>query len=376
MGEGKKDISQLRGVHHLLTQHKSDEAQALLARMAENAPDVPGERMYLQAWQAAVQEQWEIVAQQVRDMPVFLETEEREQLLTHGSARRRRPMCLLMLGAMARELGYPEEAIEHIQHGLSLLNERRMNIPEVRWLAYMSLGRLALEMNQTSQALLQYETARTLCHDENPESPLYAEILAGLCEAQARQEHFEQALATGKQALALLQADADTSLQEHLLALLSQISLALNDYAAAQSYALNARSAAARGNDPLNLAQALLGLAEVQKHGCSLQEARANCTEALTLLKTAPAQHLKGNALFLLGKIAEAEWQQHPHQEQAASEAQAHYEQAQALFQELHDTAALARVSTCLARLLEAKGEPALALTHWKQAFILTEQRG
>src|SRR5258707_4249384 len=155
MGVGKKDASQLRGVHHLLTQGKSDEAQALLAQIAEEAPAQCSELDYLLAWHAVVQGDWENVPQQVRDFPVLLEREGRESLLTNGSIRRRRPMCLLILGEMARSLGYPEEAIEHIQHSLTLLNERRMNIPQVGLLAHWSLGRLSLAMYQDRQGLGQ-----------------------------------------------------------------------------------------------------------------------------------------------------------------------------------------------------------------------------
>ena len=376
MGVGKKDASQLRGVHHLLTQGKSAEAQALLAQIAEEVPAQRGELDYLLAWYAVVQGNWENVPQQVRDFPVLLEREGRESLLTNGSIRRRRPMCLLILGEMAHSLGYPEEAIEHIQHSLTLLNERRMNIPEVRLLAHWSLGRLSLEMNQTAQALVQYETALHFCIDDTPDHSLHAEILAGLCETQIRLEQFEQALATGKQALRLYQEGVSTRLQEDLLLQLSRINLALEDSASALAYTQDAMHLASQANDSICMVHALLSQAEIQYQGHRMQEARSSCEQALALLATIPDLPLNGNTLFLLGKIAEKEWHYHPDQTTLAPEAQARYEQALALFESLHETISLARVSKQLAQLLEDRGQPELALIHWKNAFTLSKQRG
>lgn len=376
MGEESKDASQVREVHHLLTQGRSDEAQVLLAHIPVETPARRNELNYLQAWYAVVVEHWEDVAQQVQGFPVFLEREERENLLTNGSVRRRRPMCLLILGEMAHELGYLEEAVEHIRHGLVLLNERRMNIPEVRLQAHCSLGRLALDMNQTAQALLQYETALRLCNEEQPENPLRAAILTGLCETYARLGQFEQALTAGQQALHLLHSGALAGCQEQLLFMLSRVSLSLEDHASALAYAQDARHAASLTNDNARLAHALLLLAEVQQEKCQMQEARSNCEQALALLSVTPNLPLNGTALFLFGKIAESEWRYHPEDEALATEAQTRYEQAQTLFTTLHETSSLAKVSKQFAQLLEARGQPEQALTHWKNAFMLSEQRG
>jgi len=376
MGEVKKNASQLREVHHLLTQGKGAEAQAVLALLPGETSVLRDELNYLQAWYAVVEEHWEDVAQQVRDFPVFLDKEDRESLLTEGSLRRRRPFFLLILGEMARAAGYPEEAIEHIQHALALLSERRMNIPEVRLLAHCSLGRLSLEMNQTAQALLQYETAQRLCGEEQPDHPLRAMILSGLCETYTRLGQFEQALTSGKQALHLLQSGAHAGCQEQLLLMLSRICLALEDYASALSYAQDARHTANLTSDHARQAQTLLLLAEIQQKQCQAQNARASCEEALALLSATPHLLLNGTALVLLGKIAESEWHHHPEQEALATEAQTRYEQAQTLFASLHDTASLARVSRQLAQLLESRGQPEQALAHWKKAFTLSEQRG
>lgn len=376
MGEDKKNASQLREVHHLLTQGKSAEAQILLAQMPGETPVLRNELNYLQAWYAVVEEHWEDVAQQVRDFPVFLDVEDRESLLTHGSLRRRRPIFLLILGEMARASGYPEEAIEHIQHGLALLNERRMNIAEVRLLAHCSLGRLSLEMNQTAQALLQYETAQHLCSEEKSDHPFRAAILIGLCETYTRLGQFEQALTTGKQALQLLQSGALPGCQDQLLLLLSRVSLALEDYESALTYAQDARHIASLANDDARRANILLSLAEIQQKRCQMQEARASCEQALALLSATPNLPLNGTAFVLLGKIAESEWRYHPDQAALATEAQEHYEQAQAFFTSLHDSASLARVSKQLAQLLESRGQPEEALAHWKRAFTLSEQRG
>jgi tetratricopeptide (TPR) repeat protein len=368
----QKEISPVDRAHHLLTQGKGDEAQALLAQMYEEASVPRDELAYLHAWSTIVQEQWDDVAQHVRDFPVLLDREERESLLTNGSIRRRRPMCLLMLGEMARELGYPEEANEHIQHCLTLLNERRMNIAEVRLLAHSCLGRLSLESNQTTQALVQYKTALNLCANEAPDHPLHTAILAGLCETHIRLEQFEQALAIGKQALRLHQEGSQPNNQEHILLMLSHISLALEESASAMAYAQDAQHLANQADDHARVAQTLLIQAEIQHKTGTMQEARTNCEQALALLAATPDLPLNGTALFLLGKIAETEWHAHPDQTTLAPEAQARYEQALALFASLHDTTSLASVSKQLAQLLEDRGQPEQALIHWKHAYQLS----
>ena len=376
MGEGNKDASVLREVHHLLTQGKGEKAQVLLLQIAGALPTQSKELIYLHAWDAAVQEQWEMVAQQVRAIPAFLPEGEQESLLTNGSIRRRRPICLLILGKLASELGYPEEAIEHTQHCLVLLNERRMNIPEVRLLAHCSMGQLSLQMNQTAQALIQYEKAKSLCGTEEAKNPLWITILAGLCETYARLEQFEKALDTGKQALRSLQTNTNTNCRERLLLMLSRVSLSLDDSASALAYAQDAREVAKQTNNQARVANTLLVMAEIQQKMFQMQEARTSCQQALALLSVTQDQALRGATLFLLGKIAEAEWHHQPEQEALAQEALDHYEQALTLFETLRDTPALARVSKQLAQFLEARGQPALALIHWKNAYTLANQHG
>jgi len=160
-----------------------------------------------------------------------------------------------------------------------------------------------------------------------------------------------------------------------LLLLLGRINLALGDNASALAYVQDARYLAGQTHDAARVASTLLALAEIQREGHQLQEARASCQEALALLTDTPEHPLYGNALFLCGKLAEAGWREHPEQEAAAKEAQAYYEQALALFTERHDTTGLTGVSRQLARFLEARDEPELALVHWKNAFKHSQQQ-
>jgi tetratricopeptide (TPR) repeat protein len=375
MGEEKNGASQLREVHHLLTQGKSHEAQLLSSRIAEEKPAPFEELSYLDAWYALTQDHWEQVTEQVREFPVLQHVKERESLLTNGSVRRRRPICLLMLGEMAYQLGYPEEASEHIRHCLALLSERRMNIPEVRALAHWSLGRIALEMHQTAQALTQYTTAKNLCSDDETQRPLLIVILTGLCETYIQLEQYEQALMTGKQALRLLQLQ-ENACQEKILLLLSRVCLSLGDNASALSYAQDAWQTAKQTNDPTHLAKILLVLADVQYNEHQTQEARASCQQVLALLLADQEPALRGKAFFLLGKIAEAEWRSQQTQDELVNQALDWYKQAHELFESLHDASALANVAQHLAQLLEDRGQPEQALRYWKNAYMLAGQRG
>ena len=372
MDRRQTEIPRVYEIHHLLTQGKSDEAQLVLVQMTGKTVAFPSnECTYLSAWYEVLQGHWEMVTQHARELPVLLESEEREMLLTSGSIRRRRPFCLLLLGQMARELGYPEEAREHLQHCITLLNERRMNIPEVRLLAHCSLGRLMLEMNQADQARIAYETANSLCGTEVSQHPLSAEILTGLCEASTRLEQFEQALAIGKQALHLLQGDTQTSLQKRLFLMLSRISIALGESASAFAYAQDARLLAHQTNDVVGVADALRMRAEIEVKTGQLPEARTSCQQALALLPGDENQRLRAATLLLLGQIAEEVWRGQPEQETFAEEAQARYEQVWGLFETQRDRAFLANVSLHLAKLLEARGQSEQALSHWKNAYTL-----
>ncbi len=379
MGEGKKDASLLREVHHLLTQGKSDEAQELLSHVTAETTAHPHELEYLHAWDAAVQDQWEQVAQLVRSIPVLLDREERDNLLTIGSPRRRRPMCLLVLGEMARTLGYPEEAASHFQRSLTFLNERRMNIPEVRLLAYTCQGRLALELNQLAQALRYFETANQLCEEDEPDSPLHASILAGLCETQFRLEHYEAALLSGKHALRLYLAICASSCHEQLLLLLGRICLALNDNASALAYVQDARRWASQANNPAREGATLLVLAEVQQREQQADQARASVQDALQLLAPTSEQSTYGHALFLAGQIAEDQWRTHHGEERYAADARSFYEQALTFFSEhrasLRDSATLrASIARQFAQFLEARDQPEQALIQWKNAYTFARQ--
>ncbi len=373
MGEEKKDASQLREIHHLLTQRKSAEAQQLLAQLTGMSPEGNDELNYLRTWYAVTQEDWDDVTQKVRDFPALPVIEGQEHLLATGSVRRRRPACLLVLSAMAHRLGYPEEAIEHIQYGLAFLNERRMNIPEVRLLSHINLGYLSLETNQTSQALFHYENARNLYDDEEENPPLLATILTGLCETQTRLEHFEQALATGKEALRLLQSQPGIC-QQQLLMRLARINLSLNEHASALAYAQDARLMAEQVGDSPQIAQTLLLLAEVQWKGSQVSAARASCQQALALLPVTQDQSLRGKALLLAGQIAEAEWRCQQKQGPSASEALTWYEQARAFFAAQQDILSLADVLKQIAQLLEDTEQPGQALVYWKDAYQLSGQ--
>lgn len=375
MGQGDKNTSQLRGVHHLLTQGRSDEAEALLAQAAGDleTPAQKNDFAYLCAWCAATQERWEDVVQLVGAFPASLDRPARAELLASGSFRRRRPTCLLFLGDMARELGYYEEALEHYQRCLKLLGERRMNIPEVRLLAHWRMAVLALCMDQPAQALVQYTTALGLC-GETSGHPLLATLLTGLCEVHARLDQPAEALAAGQKALQLLQEQAQAGHLEQLLVLLSRVSLALHDSVAALTYAHDAWRVASDSDNPAEMANILLTQAQIYFEGCQMREARAACQQALAIPQAQQDAYLHGTIVFLQGKIAEAEWHCHQDRAELADEAQRYYEEARAIFEPLPQTSSLARVSMRLARFLEARGKPEQALTHWKTAFMLAKQ--
>ncbi len=370
-----KNASLLRQAHENLAQGQAEESKMLLTRLIENQPEPPPEIEYLLAWIAAEQNDWEEVGK-LTNAPLFVQKAlDTEDWLTATSVRRRRPGYFLRLALAARTLGYPQEAITHSQHGLKLLDERRMNIPEVRLQIHIMLGMLAIDTGDTDQAILQYETALELC-GQDPTNPLLAAIDEGLCEAYLQQKLFSQALEYGKQGLLISDNACKGERKEHLLLLLSRCSSALHDIDQAHTWIRQARNLANDSGIAERIARTLLAQAELLFEEGNWHAARQNCEQASTSAHDTLSQ---GQIALLRGKIAEAEWSADPEKSSdLADEAMTFYEQAQSIFTNSDIPIAkthIVEVSVHQARLLENRGQTNEALTFWKTAYELGSNR-
>jgi len=105
-----------------------------------------------------------------------------------------------------------------------------------------------------------------------------------------------------------------------------------------------------------------------------MQEARASGEGGLAKLVGSPPTLLLGHLAFLLGQIAEKELRHHVERQWLSTEGRERYEQAISIFEELHETSALASASQHLASLLEYLQKPEEALVHWKRAYLTSRQ--
>ncbi len=354
----------LRTAHQFLALGQVREAERVILQVADQIPMQDEELCYLRAWCASQQNNWEEVAQYIHG---FSASDEERTWLAEGSLRRRRPVFLLNMGQSASTLGYVRESLGHYQHGLHLLDERRMNIPEVRTRLHVLQGDIFLQIGPPSEALDQYEAALQACDGDSP--ALLVRLYSGLAEAQSQCGQNEEALVSVQQAWELLEGDAGIaeSSKERLCLLFGALYLKSGDPARALSYVEEAVRLAEDAQDSQRLAAALLMRAEAQyaQHMCA--EARCSCETALR--QTSKGQRIYGQLALLCGKIIEANGCQTPDTSINIDEAMHWYEEAQTTFAELDDVAGVAAVSIEQARLLESRGKPAQALEFWKKAY-------
>jgi tetratricopeptide (TPR) repeat protein len=355
----------LRRAHQMLAQGQVEETEILLAQINKEVSTPDTEIVYLQVWCTMERNQWEEVVQRVCEPPFVQDASATQVWLVAGSVRRRRPGALLLLGAMANDLGYPQEAIAHYQYCLRLLDERRMNIPEVRLQAHVALGALALATGDSAEAVIQYEAALRLSPQDSSQA-FFATLYEGICQAYFQQKLFSQALEYGQQCLLLL----EDARKEELTLLLSQICSALRDFAQAHAYVEQAWHLASETSDPARIAAVVLERAKIQYQEGDLKNAQSSCEQAWELQQNAQDPHLRGKIAFLRGKIAEAEWRQ-PDGFHSVEEAMTWYEQARTAFADLEVSTLQAEIAVRQARLWEARGQQAQALIYWKTAYQL-----
>ena len=356
----------IRRAHQLLSQGQVEETESLLVKLVTDTASSDIEIAYLLVWCTVERNQWEEVLKRVSQPPFVDDAGAVEAWLIQGSVRRRRPCALLKLATRAYALGYPQEAVVHLQHCLRLLSERRMNIPAVRVLAHMALGALALAEGRGTDAVTHYQTALSLCAKDSAH-PLLGPLYAGLCEASAKQKLFAPALAYGEQGLPKL-----SGIQKETLCLrLSQICTSLRNFAQAHVYEEQAWELACEADDPERIASALLQRARISYAESNVQGARYFGKQAWTVSQNTKDAALRGEIARLCGHIAEGEWYHAPDVSSLVEEAMLWYEHARSAFATPEHTADLAAVVIGQARLCEARGDADQALAHWKTAYQL-----
>lgn len=336
---------------------RTNQAELVLALLAE-APELqPVERIYLRAWPAAQQNHWEELALYLlkADDPAIDDYREKTQGLT---LRRRRSWMCWVLGRLACRVGQHEDAFRWYTRCMQHLDERRMNDPYLRIRALCGRGTVLLHMNAFQASLREFEHALVICQKEDLRDP---EVYAGLCKAHAALEQAELALPYGRTALRFT---TDARQKNALRLLVGKLYAQLGETRAASALCLEAFEVARQEGEHDEAAQSLQLLAELDASQGQMSSARTLCEQA-QLHAEEGSSGRRGSLSLLRGKLALAEEKQ--------EEATRWYNRAIQIFAEPgagpEAIASLAEAHCALARIYEASGHLEQASFHWKAAY-------
>lgn len=361
-------------LHLFMIEGRTEKVLAALEQVSASDPHQQQEIAYVRAWCATSRGCWDAAA------PFLLAADSAEQaqkaLQALGQTeRRRRIHYLLLLGQIADELGYYEEATGHYMQCLAYLDERRMNIPAVRIKVRCGLGAIYVRTGFYAVALTHYADALRLSGADTTH-PSALEINAGLYEVHRGLGNFEQALVHGKKVLCLYEERADVCQQTHWHNLLGRVCSQMHVFPQAAMHYTSALDLARHVDSPALIFTNLTALAAAHLEE-GLVEAARDAYERALVYQTDRADAQSMGMLHLVGgKIAEATAGQATGARARAllDEALACYQQAEAIFRPLQSRAELVEVYGRLARLLESFGRQSEALACWKSAYTMYDR--
>lgn len=327
--------------------------QAEQAQISEAPAFQPAERLYVQAWQAAHQENWDVLSH------ILLETDDSSSeddriTLKEMTVRRRRAHLCWLLGNLARQVGQHEDALGWYTRCLQFLDERRMNDPRLRIFALCGRGASLLQMGAFPASLGEFEQASELSQKAGLSEP---DVYAGLCEAHASLGHTEQALFSGQRAMDLSIAPRR---KQVLRLLLGRCYAHMGKDAQASTIWGEALAAARQERQHDEAVHSLMLLAELGARQGHTREARVLCEQAM-LHADNGSSGVRGSLLLLCGRLALADAR--------PEEATGWYQQATQILAGSHAGAGLAEAQSALARIAEASGQLEQAAVHWKAAY-------
>ncbi len=364
MSEHTIDNQVFQQARVFITEGRLEEALTILEEI--QAADLPQRRevAYLRAWCYIQREQWDKAAR------ILFSADTDEEFVSDiqslgQTERRRRASYLLLLGNTAVDLGRYEEATRHYTRCIKFLDERRMNITNVRIKARCGLGFAYTQTGFYTVALTHYEDALRLCGEDTTRADL-PEIYAGLCDIHRHLGHFAPALEYGKQALQLSLARADKPLEMRMYTALGHICSQTRDFRAAASYYTEALTLAISASSPVTILNIFTALADVRLEEGLLQEARHYCEQALAYVGSVQDDRCQGMFYLVYGKVTEAEANEFGSKPAGnlLREALSWYQKAETALSTIRAAGAeLAEVYGRLAQLLETSGQQAQAIT-------------
>jgi len=156
--------TQFHRVHLFIGEGQVDEALAALEQIQPANQKELHEIAYLRAWCYSERNNWEEAARLLPDAGASEEVLSDIEALGQ-TERRRRAHYQLLMGHVAVQIGHYEEAMRHYRRCIKFLDERRMNIPDVRIKAVQAMGTLSVLTGFYDMALVHYEEVLQLCGD-------------------------------------------------------------------------------------------------------------------------------------------------------------------------------------------------------------------
>jgi len=326
---------------------------------------------YLRAWCSMLGGRWDEAAQFVLPQEISGETVADIQELGR-TERRRRPYYLLVMGDVAANLWRYEQAIQHYNQCIKLLDERRMNDLNRRIRALLGLGLCHLRTGYPANALEYYQQALRLCGNDTRQ-PNLPHVYYGLSDTYRHLNDLERALDYGKRALNLYRERGDRHYVGRIRSLLGDIYRQMGDLPIANESYTEAL-ALAMGTESIGaIFNCLTTLAEMRLQENKPEDAWRYCEMALDYSPKVPRPYFLGKMYIVCGKVKEAQAK-----EAAGQEAQRNVEQAISYYQQAVETLKrtdarpeLAEAYSLLAHLQEESGRQDQAIATWKSAYAV-----
>jgi len=352
MEEGQYDLA-LTALQHLKTRN-IDQTRLII---------------YISAWCHTLLEQW-TEAQCLLNSLYPPSSIEANWNSTKHNERERRAFCLMCLGNTALVLNRFEEASQHYTQCLKLLNERRVNLPQVRIKTLNSLGLICITNGFYAMAIKHFEEALNLCKNV-PEHDVLPEINYGLCDANRQLRRYETAYIYGVKALQLSKQKSMLTMESRMQHLLGKINYQQHEYEEAANHYLESLAIASQEhNQELKIAN-FTALADLLLAEDRLEEAKRYSQRALEIADVMYNRYYLGLLYLTCGNVTLAEIEQTEEEQHNMlfSKARSFFEQAKESLAQTQECALLGEVNRSIAQMLEQSGQTQEALAYWKTAY-------
>jgi tetratricopeptide (TPR) repeat protein len=369
---------QFQRVHLFIGEGQIDEALAALEQIQPTDLKEKQEIAYLRAWCYTERNCWDEAAQFLLDAGISEES--MSDIQAQGQTeRRRRAYYQLMMGNIAANLGHHEEGMRHYRRCIKFLDERRMNIPDLRIRALLYMGSLSTIGGFYDMALIHYEDALRLCGDRK-EHPSLPDIYYGLCDLYRHKGNFPRALECGQEALRLYTERNDTPMVGRMRNLLGRVCFQMRDFSTASMYYTEALALATLNGSVIMALNNFTALADLRREEGELEEAWRYCNMALDYsVKLPPGTgHFSGMMYIVCGKVKQDQAAVTTGQQarELLEQAISFYEQAVRALESTDARVALSEAHERLAQTLEIAGRQDQAMAHWRSAFKVSSGVG